>query len=116
MDALTADRSANNAMNGEPKAMENRVDACRRLHHGTVKTAFLTGLVGAIIACALLLIIKVANNPPNQMTWGVVVLFPLFVFWIVCAGMLWNFGRAMKRSRALDEVNRQSLVSVAEHS
>ncbi len=116
MDALTADRSANNAMNGEPKAMENRVDACRRLHRGTVKMAFLTGSAGATIACTLLLIHKVADIPTNRMTWGVVLLSPLLVFGVVCAGMLWNFGRAMKRSRALDEVNRQSFVSVAERS
>jgi len=115
MGALTADRTANNAMNGEPKAMENKVDACRRLHRGTVKTAFLTGLAGAIIAWAVLLIIKVANNPLNHLTWGVVIFSPLFVYLMVVAMMLWNFGRAMKRSRALDEVSRQSLASVPGH-
>jgi hypothetical protein len=101
-------------MNGEPKAMENRVDACRRINRGTVKTAFSTSSAVAMIAGAVLLIVKVAKMAPNQMTWGEVLLSSVLAFMIVFVMMLWNFGRAMKRSRALDQLNPLPPTSVGE--
>lgn len=96
--------------------METQVDACRRLYRGSFKMAHIAGLVGAIIVCAVILIARVANIPPNGITWGMVVFSPLAVYGTVFALMLWNFGRAMKRSRALDEVGRQSFVAVVRRS
>jgi energy-converting hydrogenase Eha subunit A len=97
--------------------METRVETCRRQHRGAFKWAHFAGFVSAVIAYAALVLAKLADYPPVRMTWGTVAVFPLVVYAIVFAIMLWNFGRAMKRSRVLDAVvDQQSFVSVRAQS
>ncbi len=92
--------------------METRVEACQRQHSGSFKRAHIGGFAGAITVFAMLILSKLMNFPSVWLTWKTVAVFPLVVYAIVFFGMLWNFARAMKTSRALDDAEQQPFGSV----
>lgn len=92
--------------------METQVEACQREHRGSFKRAHIVGFAGAVIAAAALILTKVTNFGIDRMSWETVAVFPLAVYAVVFAVMLWSFGRAMKRSLAVDGIEPQPGDSV----
>ena len=96
--------------------METQVEACRREHRGSFKRAHIGGVTSACIAYAALILSKLTNFGPDRMSWEKVAVLPLAVYAIVFAFMLWNFGRAMKRSLERDGMDRQPCDSIGAQS
>jgi len=81
----------------------NRVDACRELYRGSFKKANLVACLAGIVALAVLIPAEMADYLPGQMSTVRIMLYALMVYGLAFATMMWIPGRAMKKSRALDD-------------
>jgi len=81
----------------------NRVDACRELYRGSFKKAQLVACLAGIAALAVLLPAQMAGYLPDRMSTSRVLLGALAVYAMTLATMMWIPGRAMKKSRRLDD-------------
>jgi len=83
----------------------NRVDACRERYFGAFKKANLVACLAGIVALAVLIPAGMAEYLPDQMSTVRITLSAVLAYGLAFATMMWIPGRALKRSRALDDAD-----------
>ncbi len=81
----------------------NRVDTCRELYRGSFKKAQLVACLAGMVALAVLLPAKMAGYLPDELSKSRVLMGAFTVYALALATMMWIPGRAMKKSRRLDD-------------
>ena len=81
----------------------NRVDACRELYRGSFKKAQLVACLAGMVALGVLVPAEIAGYLPDNLSTSRIVLGAFMVYAMALATMMWIPGRALKKSRRLDD-------------
>lgn len=91
----------------------NRVDACRELYRGSFKKAQYVACLAGMLALAVLLAAKNWGYLPDHFSTSRIVLGPVVTYGMALAAMMWFPGRALKKSRRLDDA--EAVVPTPSH-
>jgi hypothetical protein len=86
-----------------------RAEACRDLHRGSFKKANIFACLAAIVALAGLSVAERAAYLPGQMSTARILLCAVMAYGLVFAAMMWIPGRALKKSRSLDDAEASAI-------